>query len=108
MSKYLVLKLTGDWITNKQNKARIEYLLQGVPNVEILNDVVIPLSCSKIIPEEESRYFEGNKFLKTRTKAAIEMEFGQFLVDKGFITFEEKSNNLGTEIVGSVFVIKER
>lgn len=109
MNDYIVIKLSGGWIEKEKNKKRVDFLLQGIPNVEILENAAVTLRAAKMIPKEELDGL-GDEF-KDHIKMRISKEIGCHLEEHGVITFEEANGKMDgyetTQILATLVVIKE-
>lgn len=104
-NKYLVIKLTGNWIDNEQITGRLKFFLQDVPCAEILENAVAECNTAKRITKEQLQVVNDDKFYKKFIKKHIAAELGDFLFGQGLINFDERNDGFITEIVGSVSVI---
>ena len=106
-NKYLVIKLTGNWIDNEQITGRLKFVLQDVPCAEVLENAVVECNASKLLTEEQLQAVNDEKSYKEFIKKHISAEFGDFFLGQGLINFVEKKDKFTTQIIGSVFVITD-
>ena len=106
MANYLVIKLSGNWIEQEQNKKRIQILLQGLDGVAVLEKAAVKCQAAKLVMKE--MLYSCGDGLKDRIKTELCRDIGEFLEGQGCVTFEEKDHDkYATAIFASVVVIKE-
>lgn len=105
MSKYLLIKLTDNWITNEQIKAIARYYL-GDKDCEIIENGVTPIVAVRNVPRE---YYdkEGDKFLEY-LKESLATQIGTFLMENGYLAFFKEKKHDKVMIRASLNIIDER
>ena len=102
--KYIVLKLTGNWLEQENTLARIKFLLQGLHGVEIKENDLITCKSSKISSKEQLQALMTDSY-KDFVKHRIAQEIGEYMLDNGFITFTESDDELASKLTGTLTVL---
>lgn len=106
-NKYLVIKLSGNWIENEQITGRLKYVLRDVPCAEVLENAAVKCYAAKYIAKEQLQAVNDETAYKLAVKKQISDEIGNFLFGQNIIKFIETRDKFTVEIVGSCLVIKE-
>lgn len=105
-SKYIVLKVSGNWIEQEHAVGRIKFLLAGVPNVEFADEAIEKHSAWLSIPNTPLTYKERTKY-EASAKAAMASRIGDQLLKAGLIDFEKEEGDFADKITATVKVIRE-
>lgn len=104
-SKYIVLKVSGNWIEQDQTERRIKFLLDGVPNVEVADEAIAKYSAWQAIsniPLEPGRKLN----YETHVKMELARGLGYQLLKEGLIEFSKKEEEQSNIITATVTVIR--
>ena len=86
MANYLVIKLSGNWIKQEQNKMRIRMRLKGLGGVELLEKSAISCMATRL---EDKKILDECPDCKDHIKESMSRDIGLFLAENGLIAFEE-------------------
>lgn len=108
MDKYLVIKLTDNWITNEQIKTIVKCHLEDY-DVEFLKTT--PICGVRQIPREA--YEQDGESLVDFMKEKLALSIGELLMKEGFIRFSEETSTNGKKLdivrlIASMDVIEEK
>lgn len=106
-SKYLVIKLTGGWIHNEQIIQRIRLFCEDIPFAEVLEGAVAECHSAERVSKEQLYAVNDRQQYEDFVKTNIAVELGDFLKGQGFITFERREDKFDTDIIGTIYVIRE-
>lgn len=93
MGKYLVIKLTDNWITNEQIKSIVKCHLEDY-DVKIFEST--PIMGVRQIPREA--YEHHGESLVEFMKEKLALDIGELLMKEGFITFSEETSREGKKL----------
>lgn len=105
-SKYIMLKVSGNWIEQEHAVGRMKFLLVGVPNVEFADEAIEKHSAWLSIPNTPLTSKERTKY-ETSVKMELARSLGVQLLKDGLIDFAKEEGDFADKITATVKVIRE-
>lgn len=106
MSKYLLIKMTDDWVQNEHIKKAVKYEVD-IRGGSIVKNGLISVSAASSMLEEELELYPRYQ-IEPYQKQLIANEIGRFLLDNNLIRIEEMKQLGKIVLKGSVIVVDER
>ena len=93
MNKYLVIKLTNNWIANEQIKSLLNYYMKDY-DVRIFEST--PVMGVRQIPREA--YEHHGESLIEFVKEKLALDIGKHLMEEGYIQFSKETSSNGKKL----------
>lgn len=107
-NKYLVIKLSDDWIKNEQLSVVLKRYAKQF-GASVLENAIVPLTVSRAISTEtlsDANYYEA---IKEFTKKEMAIKIADYLMEQDYVRFDRE--RIGEDLVllrATVGVVKEK